>query len=130
MEGQTNITSANDDAETDPIASYDFGFTRPGAIGNYVWVDENSDGYQDAGEPGIPNVRVNLYDAAGALVATTSPTATAAICSPTCRRAPTSWAWTRRRCPAGMTQTPPSTCRAPTSATRTRAPAATTTATR
>ena len=24
-----------------------------GSIGNYVWLDENSDGYQDAGEPGI-----------------------------------------------------------------------------
>jgi hypothetical protein len=31
-----------------------------GAIGNYVWVDENSDGLQDAGEPGIPNVAVEL----------------------------------------------------------------------
>ncbi|MCO5183272.1 MAG: carboxypeptidase regulatory-like domain-containing protein [Anaerolineae bacterium] len=41
-----------------------------GAIGNYVWVDENSDGYQDAGEPGIPGVIVKLYDAAGTLVDT------------------------------------------------------------
>ena len=31
-----------------------------GAVGNYVWLDENSDGYQDAGEPGLPNVRVTL----------------------------------------------------------------------
>lgn len=42
-----------------------------GAIGNYVWVDENSDGYQDAGERGIPNVTVNLYNTAGAIIATT-----------------------------------------------------------
>lgn len=49
----------------------DFGFFGLGAIGNYVWVDENSDGYQDEGEPGIPNVQVNLYNASGALVATT-----------------------------------------------------------
>ncbi len=33
-----------------------------GAIGNYVWVDENSDGLQDAGEPGIPNVAVQLSE--------------------------------------------------------------------
>ncbi|MEO0339840.1 MAG: SdrD B-like domain-containing protein, partial [Bacteroidota bacterium] len=32
-----------------------------GALGNYVWVDENSDGLQDAGEPGIPNVKIYLY---------------------------------------------------------------------
>ncbi len=42
-----------------------------GAIGNRVWVDENSDGYQDAGEDGIANVTVNLYDSVGNLVATT-----------------------------------------------------------
>ncbi len=42
-----------------------------GAIGNYVWLDENSDGLQDAGEPGIPNVRVDLKDANGNIIATT-----------------------------------------------------------
>ncbi len=39
-------------------------------IGNYVWVDENGDGYQDAGEPGIPNVTVQLTDAEGNTVTT------------------------------------------------------------
>ncbi len=33
-----------------------------GSIGNYIWLDENSDGYQDAGEPGIANVTVKLYN--------------------------------------------------------------------
>ncbi len=32
-----------------------------GAIGNIVWLDENSDGYQDVGEPGIPNITVQLW---------------------------------------------------------------------
>ncbi|MEM1324942.1 MAG: SdrD B-like domain-containing protein [Bacteroidota bacterium] len=36
-----------------------------GAIGNYVWVDEDSDGLQDAGEPGIPNVIIILNDMDG-----------------------------------------------------------------
>ena len=31
-----------------------------GAIGNYVWLDEDGDGDQDAGEAGIPNVLVTL----------------------------------------------------------------------
>ena len=48
-----------------------FGFVGAGAIGNYIWIDENSDGYQDAGEPGIPNVEVRLYNGTGALVGTT-----------------------------------------------------------
>ena len=43
----------------------------PGAIGNYVWVDEDSDGLQGAGEPGIPNVRVVLKDGAGTEIAST-----------------------------------------------------------
>ena len=50
---------------------HNFGELRPASIGNRVWLDENSDGYQDAGEPGIPNVQVNLYDANGNLVTTT-----------------------------------------------------------
>ncbi|MDR7545584.1 MAG: SdrD B-like domain-containing protein, partial [Armatimonadota bacterium] len=50
----------------------DFGFALRGSIGNYVWLDENSDGYQDAGERGIPNVRVDLRDCTtGNILATT-----------------------------------------------------------
>ncbi|MEM9886521.1 MAG: SdrD B-like domain-containing protein, partial [Bacteroidota bacterium] len=42
-----------------------------GAIGNYVWIDENSDGFQDAGEPGIPNVAMILKDENGDSIDTT-----------------------------------------------------------
>ena len=35
------------------------------SIGNYVWVDENGDGFQDAGETGLANVEVILTDSAG-----------------------------------------------------------------
>lgn len=46
--GQTNTTA-------------DFGYYRaPGALGDFVWVDSDGDGQQDAGEPGIPNVKVTL----------------------------------------------------------------------
>jgi hypothetical protein len=43
-----------------------------GAIGDRVWLDEDSDGVQDAGEAGIANVTVRLYASDGTtLVATT-----------------------------------------------------------
>ena len=37
-------------------------------IGNRVWLDENSNGVQDAGEDGIANVTVELRDSSGAPV--------------------------------------------------------------
>ena len=50
----------------------DFGYTPPpGSIGDTIWVDADGDGEQDPGEPGIPGVTVNLYDAAGNVIATT-----------------------------------------------------------
>lgn len=32
------------------------------AIGDFVWIDNNVNGRQDPGEPGIPNIEVVLYD--------------------------------------------------------------------
>lgn len=40
--------------------TYDFGYLHPSSIGDYVWLDEDGDGVQDAGEAGIPNVTVVL----------------------------------------------------------------------
>lgn len=39
----------------------DAGYTEAYAIGDYVWIDNNANGLQDAGEPGLNGVRVNLY---------------------------------------------------------------------
>ncbi|WP_429885934.1 SdrD B-like domain-containing protein, partial [Geoalkalibacter halelectricus] len=41
----------------------DFGYYLPctGSIGDFVWNDLNQNGIQDAGEPGIAGVTVNLY---------------------------------------------------------------------
>jgi uncharacterized repeat protein (TIGR01451 family) len=39
----------------------DFGFTAGGTIGDFIWQDNNGDGNQDIGEPGINNVIVSLY---------------------------------------------------------------------
>ncbi len=49
----------------------DAGLYLPSSLGNFVWLDINDDGIQDADEPGIPNVTVNLLDAFGNIVITT-----------------------------------------------------------
>jgi len=41
------------------------------ALGNYVWRDNDADGVQDVGEPGVPGVTVILYDASNNPVAST-----------------------------------------------------------
>ena len=52
---------------------FDFGVDNPGSIGDRVWNDANGNGQQNAGEPGIGGVTVNLYAADGTtLLATTA----------------------------------------------------------
>jgi fimbrial isopeptide formation D2 family protein/uncharacterized repeat protein (TIGR01451 family) len=59
-----------DAGENDP--SLDAGMYEPASIGNQVWEDTNGNGVQDAGEAGIDNVTVNLYDGGGNLVGSTT----------------------------------------------------------
>jgi hypothetical protein len=40
--------------------TWDAGFFKKAAIGDFVWNDTDGDGIQDAGEPGIPNILVTL----------------------------------------------------------------------
>ncbi len=55
------------------IASADVSFDQtPGSIGDFVWNDLNHNGIQDAAEPGIEGVTVNLRDFSGVLIDTTS----------------------------------------------------------
>jgi uncharacterized repeat protein (TIGR01451 family) len=65
---------------TDPIAyvfpgqaqaNWDAGLVWPGTIGNRVWLDTNANGLQEAGEPGIGGVLVELLQA-GSVIATTT----------------------------------------------------------
>ena len=56
--------------ETD--LTWDAGFYRPAAVGDFVWLDEDWDGEQDAGEQGIPNVQLQLLNSNGTVVATTT----------------------------------------------------------
>ncbi len=50
----------------------DFGYRNAGSVGDRVWLDSNADGTQDAGEPGINGVTVQLLDASNTVVATTT----------------------------------------------------------
>jgi hypothetical protein len=49
--------------------------TTYASIGDFVWVDQNANGIQDAGEPGVANVTVKLLNASGTVVATTTTNA-------------------------------------------------------
>ena len=61
----------HDDGDRDP--TLDFGFvTKTYAIGDYVWIDGNSNGVQDDGEEPLPGVKVDLVDSEGTVVATTT----------------------------------------------------------
>ncbi|MCF7826809.1 MAG: choice-of-anchor D domain-containing protein, partial [Candidatus Marinimicrobia bacterium] len=42
-----------------------------GQVGNRVWVDNDADGVQDAGEPGLPGVTVDLYSIDSPFIAST-----------------------------------------------------------
>ncbi len=42
-----------------------------GELGDRVWLDEDEDGIQDAGETGVAGIAVDLFDGGGALVAST-----------------------------------------------------------
>ncbi|MEM9598078.1 MAG: SdrD B-like domain-containing protein, partial [Acidobacteriota bacterium] len=54
------------------VLTADFGFDGPalGSIGDFVWLDTDGDGVQDAGELGIEGVTLDLLDASGDVVAT------------------------------------------------------------
>jgi hypothetical protein len=45
-------------------------FPQTAAIGDFVWFDDNRDGIQDLGEPGVPDVTVHLMDCAGNILDT------------------------------------------------------------
>ncbi len=60
MTTTTDLTSGESDR------TWDAGFYKKAEIGDYVWQDNNANGIQDGGEPGIPNVTVTLTGTDGA----------------------------------------------------------------
>jgi len=51
--------------------NYNFGELPPGSIAGYVFRDDDGDCHQDPGEPGIANVKIELLNEHGDVVATT-----------------------------------------------------------
>ncbi|MCB1759812.1 MAG: RICIN domain-containing protein [Gammaproteobacteria bacterium] len=73
--GVNSDAAVSDDVELESAESnltIDAGYTRDctGSIGDYVWIDADRDGVQDASESGIANVTVILRDASGTLITT------------------------------------------------------------
>jgi len=97
------------DTDTSTNRTVDFGFVKPASVGNYIWLDENSDGLQDAGEPGLANVTVQLKDAAGTVVATTTTDANGGYLFSDLLPGDYFIDIDENTLPAGMTQTPPAT---------------------
>ena len=64
LDDETSVTLIAGDDRTD----VDFGYDELGSIGDRVWLDENGDGIQDAGENGINGVTVELFDDTGIIV--------------------------------------------------------------
>ncbi|MEZ4675058.1 MAG: SdrD B-like domain-containing protein [Caldilineaceae bacterium] len=71
--GATIVTTL-DPGENDP--TWDMGLYQPAGIGDVVWYDTDADGVQDTGETGVENVTVELLDANGAVVLTTTTSIT------------------------------------------------------
>ena len=65
------VTLANGQNRTDIDAGLKFTQPQPASVGDRVWLDSNGDGVQDAGEPGVSNVLVTLYNSVGAPVRST-----------------------------------------------------------
>ncbi len=67
--GATNIVNlASGESDTD----IDGGFFIPAGLGDFVWNDLNENGIQDAGEPGIAGVAVDLRATNGSVIASTT----------------------------------------------------------
>jgi hypothetical protein len=67
--GRTAVFTLVDDQTNN---NEDAGMSQAATIGDFVWDDLNVNGIQDAGEPGLADVTVNLLDSGGNVVNTTT----------------------------------------------------------
>jgi len=67
--GQTNIITLTSGQFNPTI---DAGVFKYASLGDYVWFDSDKDGQQDANEPPVSNVTVNLYQGGSVIMTTTT----------------------------------------------------------
>jgi hypothetical protein len=56
--------------EKQSLVKFELPVTPIAGIGDFVWFDDNRNGIQDLGEPGVPGVIVHLLNCAGSVLAT------------------------------------------------------------
>ncbi len=61
INGQTGLSAAFELKMAEQLHGQDIGMGAPGQLGDYAWLDLDRDGMQDAGEPGVPDVVITLY---------------------------------------------------------------------
>lgn len=66
LTGVINLTNYEEDL------SIDAGIYQYGRIGDFVWLDNNGNGLQDIGEPGVENVLVSLLNCNGSVIKTST----------------------------------------------------------
>jgi len=82
-QGTNNLLDSDADVQTGRTAPFalaagasdlsrDAGLYWPAQLGNFTWVDANANGQQDAGETGLVNVVVQLFDTNNTVIATTT----------------------------------------------------------
>ncbi len=76
LDSDANAQGVVEISLTADTTAVDAGFYKLGTLGDYVWLDANQNGLQDAVEPAITGMTVQLLDSAGAVVATTTTDAT------------------------------------------------------
>jgi protocatechuate 3,4-dioxygenase beta subunit len=64
---ENNLTDLFDFQSTGTYSDVDAGYLKFACIGDRVWLDLNGNGFYQAGEPGVANIKVFLYTASGEL---------------------------------------------------------------
>ncbi|MBK8952962.1 MAG: hypothetical protein IPM85_12460 [Chitinophagaceae bacterium] len=70
--GTITLSVGGEPGSTSYNSTYDFAVYKTNGIGDYVFLDADADGIQDAGEGGIAGVTVKLRNSSGTVLATTT----------------------------------------------------------
>jgi SdrD B-like domain/Secretion system C-terminal sorting domain len=54
--------SVNTVSDSSAVLTDSMNVNKFASLGDFVWIDNNTNGVQDTGEPGLPNIEVVLYD--------------------------------------------------------------------